>query len=104
LGGLALLALLAALLWCCLQRKPKLRIGIGGRKKKDDKKGEKELLEAEAAILEREKFLDAAKQKAETQNQKGNPLADFGGSSPYPQNSTAMPPQKMELMSKLTST
>jgi len=54
----------------------------------------KELLEAETAILEREKFLDAAKQKAEPEVKGGDPFAEFGGSSSYPKNSTAMPPQR----------
>jgi hypothetical protein len=92
LGGLALLALLAALLWLYLQKKPRLKIRIKRSKQKDDKKRENELLEAEAAIHEREKFLDAAKLKAETQNQRGYALAEFGGSFTHPKNSTAMPP------------
>ena len=94
LGGLALLALLATLLWCCLQRKSKLRISIGRAKKKIDKRREKEILEAEAAIVQREKFLHAAKQKRETEVESGDPFAEFGGSSLYPKNSTAIPPQK----------
>jgi hypothetical protein len=77
-----------------LRRKPKLKIRIGRRKKKDDDKRENELLEAEAAVLERERFLNAAKQKAETQNQRGYPLAEFGGSFTYPKHSTAMPPRR----------
>ncbi|ERF73617.1 hypothetical protein EPUS_00870 [Endocarpon pusillum Z07020] len=78
LGGLAALALLAALLWFCLQRQSKLRIKIRLDKKIDETR-EKELLEAEAAILEREKFLDAAKHRAEPEAQSGDPFAEYGG-------------------------
>jgi hypothetical protein len=91
---LALLALLAALLWCCLRRKSKFRLKIGRDKQKVDEKREKDLLEAEAAVLEREKFLDAAKQKATAEGNNTDPFAEFGGSSTYPKNSTAVPPQK----------
>lgn len=63
-------------------------------KRADEKKREKEHLEAETAIPERQKFLDAAKQKAEPELQTGDRFAEFGGSSSYPKNSTAFPPQR----------
>lgn len=66
---------------------------IGLNKKKDETR-EKELLEAEAAILEREKFLEAAKHRAEPEAQSGDPFAEYGGSFSYPRNSTAIPPQR----------
>jgi predicted lipid-binding transport protein (Tim44 family) len=94
LGGLALLALVAALLWWCLQRKSKLRIRIGRGKKKVDDQREGELLEAKAAILDREKFLDAARQRSALEAKSQDPFAEFGGSSSYPKTSTATPPPR----------
>ena len=94
LGGLALLGLLAALIRYYLQRKAQLRIKIGRDAKKVDKKREKERLEAEAAVLEREKFLASAKLNAAPQVTSGDPFAEFGGSSSYPRQSTAMPPPR----------
>jgi hypothetical protein len=77
-----------------LQRKSKLRVSIGCGKKKIDEEREEELLEAEAVVLEREKFLDAARQKAEPEVKGADRFAEFGGSSSYPQNNTATPPQR----------
>ncbi len=88
-----MLAVLAVLLRYCLQRQSKLRIKIGHDKKVDEKR-EKALLGAEAAILERERFLDAAKHRAEPEVQSGDPFAEYGGSFSYPRNSTATPPQR----------
>ena len=93
LGGLALLALLGALLWYYLQRKSKLQIKIGRGEKEVDKQREK-VLEAEAAVLEREKFLDAARARAGPDIKYGDTYAGFGGPSSYPKNSTATPPQR----------
>lgn len=97
LGGLSLLALLALLIRYLSQRQAKASIKIDrGKKKKSkkEKKREKELAAAEAAVLEREKFLDAAKDRAEREVRRGDPFAEFGGSSLYPRNSTAAPPQR----------
>ena len=93
--------MLSFLLWDLAQRRSKLSIKVDrskekGKKEKDkkDKKRESELAEAEAAVLEREKFLDAAKQNTESEVRNGDPFAEFGGSSLYPKNSTAIPPQR----------
>ncbi len=86
--------MLAALIRYLLQRKARLRVKIGRNKKEADKKREKELLEAEEAILEREEYLDAAKMNAGPQFRSGDPFAELGGSSSYPRHSTAMPPPR----------
>ncbi len=88
-----MLAVLAALIRYCLQRQSKLRVKIGHDKKVDEKR-EKALLGAEAAILERERFLDAARHRAEPELQSRDPFAEYGGSFSYPRNSTAIPPQR----------
>jgi hypothetical protein len=77
-----------------LQRKSKLRVTIGRGKRKVDEERDEELLEAEAVVLEREKFLDAARQKAEREVKGADPFAEFGGSSSYPKNSTVTPPKR----------
>jgi hypothetical protein len=71
-----------------------MRIEIGRDKKEVGKKKEKELLEAEVAVLEREKFLDAAKLNARPEVKDADQFAELGGSSSYPRHSTAMPPPR----------
>lgn len=95
-GGLSLLALLALLLLCCCFRKrAKYSFSMKRKSKKDEEEQERaELLrKAEEAALQRHAFLGTAISTGAQSPVNKSGTGD-GGPSPYPRNSTAVPPQR----------
>jgi hypothetical protein len=93
-GGLSLLALLAFLfLCCCCRRRAKYGFSVKRKSKEDKEEQERaELLrKAEEAVLQRQAFLGTAISTGAESPVIGG-TAD-AGPSPYPRNSTAIPPQ-----------
>lgn len=94
-GGLSLLALLALLLLCCCcRRRAKYSFSVKRKSKEDKEEQERaELLQkAEEAALQRQSVLDAAISTGAQSPVTRGGTADFGP-SPYPRNSTAIPPK-----------
>jgi hypothetical protein len=95
MGGLSFLAFLAFLLLCCCRRRSKYSFRAKRKSKEEEEEQERArlLLRAEEAALERRLSPSAAITTGAQSPVNTCGTAD-AGPSPYPRNSTAMPPQR----------